>query len=181
MGERGPMAKPAALHLLHGNPGKKPLSALLDETLRVPVEIPELPTFLRYGGSGPELAMEARAEWERITPHLQRLGLISQIDRAMIAEYCFWWALGTIAKKRLIELGDDGLIDETPSKYKQIGVWMQIANRAKANIESCAVHFGMSAASRSRVSPSDPQLPLQGMEKPEEGGWGSFPKQASPA
>lgn len=173
------MAKPASLHLLHGNPSKKPLSSLLYDTLRVPVEIPELPAFLKYGGSGPELALEARAEWERVMPHLQKLGLISQIDRAAAVSYCFWWALGVIAKKRLIERGDAAIIDSTPSGYKQIGVWVQIANRADANVATFLAHFGMSPAARARVTPSDPQLPLQGMDKPQEGGWGTFPKQTT--
>ena len=84
MGERGPLPKPAALHVLHANPSKKPMSALLDEALRVPVAIPPLPHSIRYGGDGPAIAMEARAEWERITPHLQKLGLISDIDRAAL-------------------------------------------------------------------------------------------------
>jgi P27 family predicted phage terminase small subunit len=171
MGERGPLPTPVELHLLRGNPSKKPLSRLLDETLRVPVEIPELPTFLKYGGSGPELAVEARAEWERITPHLQQLGLISQIDRAAAVSYCFWWALGVLAKKRLIELGDEAIIDRTPSGYKQIGVWLQVANRADANVATFLGHFGMSPASRSRVTPSDMQLPLPGMPTPVESGW----------
>ena len=34
--------------------------------------------------------------------------------------------------------------------------------------------FGMSPAARSRVTASDPQIALPGMEKPKEGGWGTF-------
>ena len=174
MGERGPLAKPAALHLLHGDPSKKGLSRLLDETLRVPVEVPELPIYLRYGGDGPELAMEARAEWERITPHLTKLGLISAIDRAALANYCFYWALDVLAAKRIIYLEDQALVETTPSGYKQIGVWLQIKNRASSALKAYLAEFGMSPAARARVTASDPQMPLPGMEKPQEGGWAKF-------
>ncbi len=181
MGERGPLAKPAPLHLLHGNPSKRPLSALLDEALRVPVEIPDLPYSIRYVGDGPAIAMEARTEWERITPHLQKLGLISQIDRAALALYCFWWALGEIVKRKIIALGAEGLIDVTPSGYKQMSVWVQLAARADRECATMLAHFGMSPASRSRVTPSAEQPELPGFEKPQETGWATFPQLPQPA
>jgi len=177
MGQPGRPPQPAQLHVLRGDPsklGKGNLSRLLDETLRVPVAIPELPTYLRYGGDGPELAMEAKAEWERITPHLAKLGLISDLDRAAAANYCFYWALDVLAAKRLIELGDAALIEKTPSGYKQIGVWLQIKNRASSMLKSYLAEFGLSPAARSRVTPSEGQSQLPGMEKPEEGGWGTY-------
>jgi P27 family predicted phage terminase small subunit len=174
MGSRGPKPLPANVHQLRGNPSKKPLAGLLDESLRVPVEIPELPSYLQYGGSGPELAMEARSEWERITPHLERLGLVSAIDRAALANYCFYWALDVIAAKKLIELGDDALIEATPSGYKQIGVWLQIKNRASSALKIYLAEFGLSPSARSRVTVSDGQGSLPGMDKPQEGGWAEF-------
>lgn len=178
MGAPGRPAVPAQLHVLRNDPskmGKAKLSQLLDETLQVPVAVPELPTYFRYGGSGPELAMEARAEWERITPHLVKLGLISELDRAAAANYCFYWALDVLAAKRLIELGDAALIEKTPSGYKQIGVWLQIKNRAAAMLKSFLYEFGLSPAARSRVTPSEAQGDLPGVEKPPaEGGWGTF-------
>lgn len=180
-GERGPLPKPAALHVLHGNASKKPLSALLDEALKLPVAIPELPHSIRYGGDGPAIAMEARAEWERITPHLERLGLVSHIDRAALGLYCFWWALGEIVRRKIVLLGEDGLVDTTPSGYKQMSVWVQLAARADRECATMLAHFGLSPASRSRVTHSDVQAPLPGMETPQEGGWGNFPKQPQTA
>ncbi len=176
MGERGPLTKPAALQLIQNNPSKKSMSALLDEALRVPVAIPPLPNFMRYTGDGPAIAMEARAEWERITPHLQKLGLISEIDRAAIGLYCFWWALGEILRERIVVEGPDALIDVTPSGYKQMSAKVQLAARADRECQVLLAHFGMSPASRSRVTPGDAQLALTGLEPPKEGGWGDFKK-----
>lgn len=177
MTQPGRQVTPPALQLLRGDPsklGKGNLSRLLDETLRVPVSIPELPSYLQYGGDGPELAMEARAEWERITPHLVKLGLISELDRAAAANYCFYWALDVLAAKRLITLGDAALFETTPSGYKQMGVWLQIKNRASAVLKSYLAEFGLSPAARSRVTPGEAQGQLPGMDKPQEGGWGTY-------
>jgi P27 family predicted phage terminase small subunit len=185
MGERGPKPLPANVHALHGNPGKRNLAAMLDETVRPPVEIPAMPR---------HLAEEARREWRRITKHLEALGLISQIDRAALAAYCSAWGDYVWAENRIAQLngprkagdqelaadetGDRGRIWDTPSGYKQISVPMQIRNRALEMMGKFLAEFGMSPAARSRVTASDPQGALPGFEKPKDGGWGDFPKAA---
>lgn len=171
MGQRGPQPLPTNVHMLRGNPSKKPLAALLDEAVRPPVAIPECPK---------HLDQEARAEWVRIAKHLEPLGLISEIDRAALAAYCTAWADYVWACKRIAELnkgdksGEKGRIWDTPSGYKQISVPLQIRNRALEQMAKFLSEFGMSPAARSRVTASDPQIPLPGMEKPQEGGWGQF-------
>ena len=78
MGARGPKPLPSNVHMLRGNPSKKPSHELLDG-FQPQVEIPDCP---------PHLLPEARKEWRRITPELERYGLISKIDRAALALYC---------------------------------------------------------------------------------------------
>lgn len=176
--ERGPLKTPPALQLVRGDPrqrGKRALAAMLDEQVRPPVAIPEPPDFLRYRGSGPSIAIEARAEWDRLAPHLARLGLVTELDRAALAGYCFAWSLSVHAKRKIIELQDAALVDTTPSGYKQLGVWLQVAGRADAELKAYIAHFGLSPASRSRVTAGDPQASLPGLEKPQEGGWAAFP------
>ncbi len=172
MGERGPAPKPANVHLLHGNPGHKPLANLLDDVVRPKVEIPDCPDHLKK---------EARAEWKRITPHLEKLGLISQIDRAALAGYCYsygeWvWAANRIAEMNKTDpTGEAGRIWNTPSGYKQISVLQQIINRSLEQMGKFLAMFGMSPSARSRVTASDAQMPLPGVDqKPEEGGWAKF-------
>jgi len=179
----GRKALPANVHLLRGNPSKLSAAALLDEQVRPPVEIPNCPG---------HLGAEAKAEWRRISKHLETLGLISQIDRAALAAYCTAWGDYVWAERRMVELngpefdkdgnqvravdatGDRGRIWDTPSGYKQISVPMQIRNRALEMMCKFLAEFGMSPAARSRVTRGDPQLPLPGMQKPEEGGWGEY-------
>ena len=176
----GRRALPANVHLLRGNPSKKSAASLLDGELRPPVEVPGCPKHLND---------EAKREWRRITRHLEALGLISQIDRAALAGYCSTWADYVWAERRIAALngadptrptpegqaadqtGERGRIWDTPSGYKQISVPMQIRNRALEMMAKFLAEFGMSPAARSRVTPSDVQLPLPGMPTPVEGGW----------
>ena len=176
MGERGPKPTPIALQLVRGDPrqrGKAALAAALDEQVRPKVAIPSCPAHLRD---------EARAEWDRITVHLEQLGLITEIDRAALAAYCSTWADYVWAENRIAELnaaaadatGERGRVWDTPSGYKQISVPMQIRNRALEMMAKYLAEFGMSPAARSRVTASDPQMALPGLDKPGEDGWGTF-------
>ncbi len=170
-GQRGPKPTPPVLQLLRGNPRKKSLSSLLDDVIRPPVEIPECPAHLED---------EARAEWGRIAPYLERLGLISQIDRAALTGYCDAWGEYVWACERIKALnagdsnGERGRVWDTPSGYKQISVLQQIRNRALDQCRQFLGMFGLSPADRSRVTQSDAQIGLPGLEKPEIGGWGDF-------
>ena len=175
----GRPALPANVHQLRGNPSKKSLGSLLDDVMRPDVAIPDCPTYLDA---------EAKAEWKRISVHLEKLGLVSEIDRAALAAYCTAWGDFSWATKRIKELnsarpgvdadktGERGRIWDTPSGYKQISVPMQIRNRAMEQMKTFLTEFGMSPAARSRVTVSAPQLGLPGLDKPQEGGWGAFPK-----
>jgi P27 family predicted phage terminase small subunit len=170
-GERGPKPLPANVHLLRGNASKKPLASLLDDVVRPPVEIPERPAHLEG---------EAAAEWDRIAPHLQQLGLVAQIDRAALAGYCDAWGEYVWACERIKTMnaddptGERGRVWDTPSGYKQISVLQQIRNRSLEQLKQYLAMFGMSPSDRSRVSQSDPQLSLPGVERPEVGGWAGF-------
>lgn len=172
MGSRGPKPLPTNVHVLRGNPSKKPLASLLDDVVRPDVAIPKCPV----------RSKAFRDEWKRIAPHLERLGLVSELDRAMLVGYCTAWSDLEWAEHRIAELnaedptGERGRILDTPSGYKQISVLMQIRNTALKQLRDFAAEFGLSPASRSRVTASDPQLGLPGVpEKPTETGWGAFP------
>ena len=91
MGARGPKPLPANVHLLRGNPSKLPLGDLVD-ALQPEVEIPHCPR---------HLLPEARKEWKRITPELERYGLISKLDRGALSLYCQAWARWVWAEEQL--------------------------------------------------------------------------------
>lgn len=172
MGQRGPKPLPANVHLMHGNASKKPLSSLLDGW-QPPVEIPKCPSHLQA---------EARKEWKRVAELLREGGIISQVDRAALAAYCSAWSEMVFCEKKVAEMnaadpkGEAGMIWDTPSGYKQMSVWVQIRNRAYDRMMKFAAEFGMSPSARSRVTPSDNQMTLPGVDNPEapKTGWGGL-------
>ena len=150
MGTRGPRPTPANMHLIRGNPSKKPLNELFDE-FRPEVEIPEPP---------PHLLPAALDEWARLAPELERYGLISKLDRAALAVYCQSYARWKHAEEKLRELGDAGLVETTLTGYRQIGPWLQISNRAVETMQKLLTEFGMSPSARTRVTPSEARKAL---------------------
>lgn len=135
-------ALPANVHLINGNPSKKKFSVLSDGS-RVPVEIPSIPKHLDAG---------AKREWKLIVPELEKLGLIAKIDRAALAIYCAAFSRWEYAELKLKELQESGLVETTPNGHKQMGVWLQISNRAVEQIKSSLGDFGMSPSARSKVN-----------------------------
>ena len=142
---------PATVHVLRGNPSKKSAAELNAATqgLAVEAEAPKCPTFL---------TSEAKAEWKRIVDDLVSLGVVAKIDRAELAVYCQAWADWKKAREMIASLGDNGYVENTPSGYKQIAAWMQMANRAEERMRTAGASFGLNPSARSRMrTPSSPQ------------------------
>ena len=163
MGARGPKPLPANVHLLRGNPSKLSSADLID-TLQPEVEIPNCPR---------HLLPEARKEWRRITPELERYGLISKLDRAALALYCQAYARWVWAEEQLqrsVKLmqdkeaatigrgetwaGGDGYTVPTPNGHMTYSPHWVIANKAMEQVNRYMSSFGLDPASRGRVNPS---------------------------
>jgi P27 family predicted phage terminase small subunit len=76
MPSRGRPPKPTKLKLVEGNPGKR---ALRQEP-KPPPSRPVKPAWLPAG--------IAKGEWDRVTPILDELGVLSVLDRTALATYC---------------------------------------------------------------------------------------------
>jgi len=133
--------KPTALKVLEGNRGKRPLPQ--NEPKPDPIA-PKCPAWLHK---------DAKKEWKRIAPQLERLGLLTQVDMAALAGYCESWA----QYKRSIEfIHKHGEVypikdDEGRVKYLQQVPQVSIANKSLANIRAAATQFGLSASDRGRI------------------------------
>jgi P27 family predicted phage terminase small subunit len=161
MARTGPKALPANVHRLNGNRSKLAESELRNRDSVLPdVSIPRAPAHLLPG---------AKKEWSRISVHLEKLGLITELDMAALAAYCQAYARWAGAETKLKKLGDDALIEETPSGYKQISVLLQISNRAAEQMHKFMGEFGMTPSTRTRVTAS-PQLSLFTDEEPSGAG-----------
>lgn len=159
-GNSGRKALPAVVHLIQGNRSKKPLSEITQSGVQweLVADAPQCPEVLDEA---------AREIWDQLAPDLYMLGLINKLDQGELAVYCQAYADWQHARSMITELRttartkagkrDAGYVDITPSGYKQIGVWMQIANRAEERMRTAGALFGLNPSARARV-----QLPAGG-------------------
>jgi phage terminase small subunit len=73
MGERGPLPKPYARRRNRRHASGK----------YVTIARPAMPK---------DLPAEAKAEWRRVVPELEEIGLLAKVDRAMLIRYCSAWS-----------------------------------------------------------------------------------------
>jgi len=136
MGRRGPIPKPAHLKILEGNPGNRPI-----ETSLKPAPVaPECPSWLDK---------TAKKEWNRVVPELEKLGLISQLDRTALAIYCQSYSQLVACEKALAK---EELTYETPSGQKKPNPYIAIIRDLKTTIRQYLSEFGLTPSSRSRMS-----------------------------
>lgn len=148
---KGRKPLPANVHLLRGNPSKIP-DARLHGSVQPEVERPECPE---------HLSEVARVEWDRIVVELEKLGLVSQLDRAALAVYCQAWGRWVEAERHLAELGLEGLTMRTPTGFERPSAWLLVSERAVEQMHRFLTEFGMTPSARARVQRS-PQLALFG-------------------
>ena len=172
MSKPGPKPKPSNVHFLHGNPSKKRASELLDD-FRPDVELPSCPKHLEA---------EARAEYKRLGRELERYGLMSKLDRGVLAMAATEWSRYVWAEQRIAALNaehpdrpEKGLVDITPNGFRQMSVYLIISRKAMELYLKFIAEFGGTPSARTRVSPSSPQLGLPGIEgQPDKPRLGMF-------
>lgn len=146
---KGRKPKPTALKVLEGNRGKRPLNR--NEPKPSP-SAPGCPTWL---------APEARAEWRRVVPELDRIGMLSKIDRAALAAYCETWATFVTAQR---DLHERGLVlyleaERAQTETEEVVIYVKavknpsvlIARDAAAQVRQFATEFGLTPSARSRL------------------------------
>jgi P27 family predicted phage terminase small subunit len=121
MGARGPVGQSDNVRALRGNPGGRPAPARVTASPGVP-DVPDW------------LDDEARAEWERIVPDLDRLGVLAKVDRAAVATYCSAWSK-FVAAEQLLQ--SDDLVAERragngPAKNPAWQIWREAATTVAA-------------------------------------------------
>ena len=105
------------------------------------------------------LSNDAKVEWRRVAPELYRGGLLTIIDRSILAAYCQSYGRWRVAETVLA--GEDLLVTTTHGNIIPNPL-LGIANKAMADAARYAAELGMTPSSRSRVSaqpPSDPNDP----------------------
>jgi P27 family predicted phage terminase small subunit len=133
----GPPRKPTAWRRADGNRGKRAWNRA--EPLP-PEGVPDCPG---------HLGEEARAEWYRLVETLVDMGVISVIDRAVLAAYCQAYGRWVEAEEKLKETP---LLIRTPSGYVQQSPWLSVANRQMELMGRYMAEIGLTPASRSRIA-----------------------------
>lgn len=143
------IAQPAALKLLKGrtdgrDSGGRPVNPG--------------PAFRRIAPNPPTwLSAEARAEWRRVVPGLQRLDLLKEEDRATLAAYCETWAVFVLASRTVTR---EGLTSEVVSvSASGAETSRTVANPAVAimrnagrELRGFAAQFGLTPASEQALA-----------------------------
>ena len=128
-GEGGPVPIP------HARRGNKRLST----GKTIPVAAPEMPD---------DLEGEAAAEWERIVPEIEAMGLLATLDRAVLIRYCRGWANWCVLDEKLQDTGllvkgrRDGLVRNP--------LWMMRSD-IESTLEALGKQLGLTPAARLRA------------------------------
>lgn len=96
---------------------------------------------------------EARAEWKRMVTELRSMGLLERVGRGPLATYCLAWATWHQAQEAIAQLGTampgaGGVLTVSP--------YFRIAKAAHEQMRHFWIEYGITPASRARVSVAKP-------------------------
>ena len=140
MGLRGPTPKPTAIRILEGNPGRRPLNK------QEPKPEQGAPTCPQW------LDKEAKTEWRRVVPQLDRMGLLTKIDRDALALYCDAWSQFLAARRILKDRGFTYILD---SGYVQQRPEVSMYHKLQAMLRGWTHEFGLTPSARGRMTVGD--------------------------
>lgn len=143
MGARGPAPQPTNLKILRGNPGKRAINKR--EPKPRPI-VPKCPHWLDLG---------ARREWRRVAPELERIGLLTLVDLAVMAAYCQSFSRWQAAEELIAKAGL--LIKTGSDRYTAIKTnpAVKIAQDERQLMMQFGARLGLSPSDRSRMTLPD--------------------------
>ena len=148
MGLAGPAPRPLEITRMLGNPGH----------IKIDVETPKFKPIAPKPPSW--LDRTAKAEWNRLAPELERLGLLTSADMACFAFYCTSYATVVQCKRALKKLGT---VQETPNGYIAARPEVAMINASMKAVKDFAIQFGFTPSARGRI-----QLPGRPDEDSED-------------
>ena len=143
---RGRKPLPSNVVRLRGNPGKRRLN---DAEPRPAAKVPACPACL---------GDEARKEWQRLAKELAELGLLTGLDRSLLAAYCQAHALWVEAVSSIERYGT---MVKSPNGYPMQSPYVAVANKQVDIMVRIAAEFGMTPAPApaSGSATSRPRIP----------------------
>lgn len=133
---RGRKPKPTALKLLDGNPGKRAINQSEPQPTLGAASCPSW------------LPRAAKAEWRRVVPELERMGLLAKVDRAALTAFCQAVALAEDAQR---DIDQNGLVVFGAQGGRVKNPAATVVKDAAATIRAFASEFGLTPSARSRL------------------------------
>jgi P27 family predicted phage terminase small subunit len=142
---RGRRPQPSNLLLLNGRGDGQ-------DSAGRPVAPP--PPFKRLAPNPPTwLSREAKAEWRRVAPALERLDLVKPEDRSTLAAYCEAWARFVTATRTIQR---EGIMSTNPDSGRvSVHPAVRVAESASTTLRHYAQEFGLTPAAERQVSRQD--------------------------
>ncbi|HEY9714177.1 MAG TPA: phage terminase small subunit P27 family [Chroococcales cyanobacterium] len=95
------------------------------------------------------LKKEAKNEWFQVCELLAKAGVITRVDKAVLAAYCQSYARAVELERQIKKIAD--YTDETPSGYKQQAALVGVLNKTWDRTIKLAAELGLTPSSRSRI------------------------------
>ncbi|HEY1599711.1 MAG TPA: phage terminase small subunit P27 family [Pirellulales bacterium] len=141
---RGRKPKPTRLKLAEGNPGKRKSRAREPQPAAGEPACPA------------ELDAAAREEWQRLCKALIALGILTEIDRAVLAAYCQCWSRWLAAER---DIARRGVIVVTVMGAEMQNPSLPIANKALQLMLRFGAELGLTPSARTRIDATPAQQP----------------------
>jgi len=143
----GQRPMPTALKLLRGNPGKQRLPANEPQPEQT-IEVPDPPPFITG---------YAADEWWTVGTELHRLGLLTKVDCAPLAAYCYAYGQWRMAAESLARMAANdpimnGQIIKTKYGDAAMNPLVSIARKHASDMVRFAAEFGLTPAARTHIS-----------------------------
>lgn len=136
----GPKKKPTALSIIQGNPGKRSLNK---NEPKPKAGAPRCPV---------SLSDDAKKHWRTIVKQLAAAKIMTKLDSDALALYCEAYARWNDANQHLQKFG---IVVKSPQGWPIQSPYLSISNRAFDQMKSMLGEFGMTPASRTKITTVD--------------------------
>lgn len=146
----GRPAKPTALKLLQGNPGKRPIKK----------NEPKPKQASRVPAPPQELGQKAKAEWRRVAKELHASGVLTLVDTKILANYCQAYD-DMLTARGLLHVHNTNNPDSINLHKKMTGdtkthPYVDQIRQHRADMLRWATELGITPASRTKVASAKP-------------------------
>lgn len=136
---RGPKPLPTKLKLVRGNPGKRKIN---ENEPTAEIERPEPPLT-------DALKARGKKEYRRLCRLLEKMGVMTAVDRNELTMYCIAWENYLHAEEQVKKFGQVG---KSPNDYPIQNPFVAIASKEFAKLITIGTNFGMNPSARVRLS-----------------------------